>query len=361
MLTLHQELAYRVSSNGLDLPGGRPELFTITTVVEGCGFTLAIGGYVPEQISAGAKTRWDRNYETDHAQQEQICNIYTLASVLYWELYGNQCLSNSGNEYGWLSWLKRVYGTPRSRHVLELGSGNGDLLLDLNRMGFAERFTGIDLSGAAIKVARDKAEQAGVKNITFIEGDLNDIQLENSSFDTVVAQMCIHHVEKLESLFEQVAQALVPGGVFAINDYVGPTRWQFTRMQLCLTNILLFFLPRRLKASYPEGKLKAKVRRPTVQQVAEMDPSEAVRSEEIIRLFGHYFTVEHSIDYGGSVSSLVLNRIIGNFRVDDPQSLRWFKFVLSVDHWARRSGIVPVINVVLAGRSRRIWGSASCR
>jgi ubiquinone/menaquinone biosynthesis C-methylase UbiE len=306
-----------------------------------------------EQTSARAKARWDCNYETDHAEQEQVCNIYTLASVLYWQLYGNPCLSNTGSEYGWLSWLRRVYGAPRPRHVLELGSGNGDLLLDLHRVDFADRFTGIDLSSAAIQVARDKAKQAGLENITFVEGDLNDIQLESNSFDAIVAQMCLHHVENLEGLFDQVAAALVPGGVFAVNDYVGPTRWQFTRMQLLLTNALLFLLPRRLKVSHPEGTLKTRIWRPTIQNMVDMDPSEAVRSEEILPLFAQRFAVEHCTDYGGSVSSLVLNRIIGNFREDDPQSLRWFKFILAVDHWARRCGIVPVINVVLAGRVRK--------
>ena len=84
----------------------------------------------------------------------------------------------------------------------------------------------------------------------------------------------------------------------------------------------------------------------------EMDPSEAVRSEEIVPLLQRHLTLEHRVDYGGSVSILVLDNIVSNFRKDDPQSLRWFKFILSVDHWARRIGIVPSINVVLAGRPR---------
>lgn len=300
-----------------------------------------------------AQSRWDSSYESDHAHQAGICNIYTLASVLYWELYGNECLSNTGSEYGWLSWLRRVYGSPRPRRVLELGSGNGDLLLDLQRMDLADEFVGIDLSEGAIRVAREKARQGGRTNITFVQGDLNQIKLESSTYDIIVSQMCIHHVEHLEWLFEQVAQAVVPNGVFAINDYIGPTRWQFTPMQLLLANLLLWLLPRRLKVSYPDGKLKTVVRRPTIQQMIDMDPSEAVRSEEIVPLFERYFTVEHCIDYGGSVSILVLNNIISSFREDDPQSLRWFKLILAVDHWARRSGIVPVINIVLAGRPRK--------
>lgn len=307
---------------------------------------------MPDKSSDGTLSQWDSKYETDHACQSDINNIYTLASVLYWEMYGNRCLSNTGDEYGWLSWLRRVYGIPRPTRVLELGSGNGDLLLDLDRMDLADRFVGIDLSEAAIRVARDKVEQRGCTNITFIHGDLNFVELGPSAYDLIVAQMSIHHVERLEWLFEQVAQALTPNGVFAINDYVGPTRWQYTLGQLLLSNLLIQVLPTRLKVSYPDGKIKRGIRRPSVQQMIAMDPSEAARSEEIIPLFDRYFDVEHCIDYGGSVSILVLNRIISNFRKDDPQSLRWFKRVLDVDDWARRTGIAPMINVVLAGRPR---------
>ena len=292
-------------------------------------------------------------YDADHAQQSDVCNIYTLASPLYWEMYGNRCLSNTGDEYGWLSWLRRMYGSPRPRRVLELGSGNGDLLLTLQRADLADEYLGIDLSEGAIRVAREKLDQEGCTNITFVQGDLNHIELEPSTYDIIISQMSIHHVERLECLFEQVAQALTPNGVFVINDYVGPTRWQYPLAQLLLANLLIQLLPRRLRTSYPDGKVKRGIRRSKVKHMIALDPSEAVRSEEIIPLFEQYFEVEHCIDYGGSISVLVLDRIIGNFGKDDPQSLRWFQRILDIDDWARRNGIVPAINVVLAGRPQR--------
>ena len=309
---------------------------------------------MPDQSSDKAQSQWDRRYETDHAQQSDIKNIYTLASVLYWEMYGNKRLSNTGDEYNWMSWLRRLYGHPRPSRVLELGSGNGDLLLDLQAMDLADEFFGIDLSEAAIRVAREKVEKRGCTNITFAQGDLNQIELRPSTYDIIVAQMTMHHVERLERLFEQVAQALTTDGVFAINDYVGPTRWQFTPMQVLLANAMLWLLPRRLRIRYPDGELKRGIRRPSIEDMIAMDPSEAVRSQEILPLFEKRFTVEHCIDYGGSISILVLDTIISNFRKNDPQSLRWFQRILDIDDWARRAGIVPVINVVLAGRRRRI-------
>lgn len=307
---------------------------------------------MPFDVENRAQSRWDEAYEKDHADQEHICNIYTLASVPYWQLYGNQCFGNTGDEYGWLSWLKRIYGVSQRRSVLELGSGNGDLLLDLRRMGFADQLTGLDISEEGVRVASRKAAEAGYANIRFLQCDLNSIVLEAGAYDMVVAQMTLHHIHNLERVFEQVAQALAPGGSFAANDYVGPTRWQFTPMQLILANAILLTLPRRLKVAYPDGKIKLGLRRPTIQQMIEMDPSEAARSEEIVPLFQRYFTLDHRIDYGGSVSILVLDNIINNFRATDPGSMKWLKAILAVDHWARRVGQVPPINLVLAGRPR---------
>ncbi len=299
-----------------------------------------------------AKSRWDNAYEGDHADQAHIRNIYTLASVEYWQLYGNARFGNTGSEYNWMSWMKRVYGATRRHRVLELGSGNGDLSLDLRRMEFADEFVGLDISEIGVQMANRKAEEAGYSNVKFLQADLNRIVLEPRSCDTIVVQMTLHHIENLEGVFEQVAQALTPGGIFLVNDYIGPTRWQFTLPQLLLANALIQILPRRLKVSWPNGKIKLGLRRPTIQQMIDMDPSEAVRSGEIVSLFQRYFTVEHQIDYGGSISILVLDNIISNFRADDPGSMRWLKMVLAVDHWARRLGLVPSINLVLAGRPK---------
>lgn len=307
---------------------------------------------MPEDALAKASSHWDSAYEGDHADQAHVCNIYTLASVLYWRLYGNQCFGNTGAEYGWISWLKRVYGASRRANVLELGSGTGDLLLDLRRMEFADEFLGLDISEVGVQVANRKVAEAGYTNVRFLQADLNRITLDPGSYDVVVVQMALHHIENLEGVFEQVAQALIPGGVFLVNDYVGPTRWQFTLAQLALADAILQILPRRLKVSHPHGKVKRLVEHPTIRQMIDTDPSEAVRSGEIETLFRQYFTVEHCIDYGGSISVLVLDNIIANFRAEDPSSVRWLRFILAADHWARRTGLVPPINVVLAGRPR---------
>jgi len=312
--------------------------------------------FAPESVEARAQKRWDHAFATHHADPAAVSKIYTLASPLFWHLHGNRSFGNTGGEYGCLSWMKRVYGSPRPRETLELGCGTGDLLIDLWGKDFSDHYTGIDLSQTALQVARQRAASLGFANVTFTRGNLNDLHLEEATCDVVTAQMAVHHVENLEGLFAEVARALTPGGVFVMNDYVGRSRWQFTPIQLLLANALLALLPRRLRISHPAGTLKGRCPRSTVAQMIEMDPSESVRSGEIERVWQSFFSVDHRIDYGGSVSVLVLDTIVDNFREEDPRSVRWFRRVLQVDRWAARLGLVPTANLVLAGRPHRPYG-----
>lgn len=300
--------------------------------------------------AAGAKAYWDKAYQTDHKDQESIANHYTLASPLYWKLEGNRRFGNTGWEYGWQGWLKRVYGTPRRKRLLELGSGTGDLMMAFRKLELAEAYTGVEISDAALQAAREKARAKGYDELRFVTGDLNGLDLAPASYDLIVAQMCIHHVENLEGLFEVVRRALSPGGVFAINEYVGPTLWQFTDRQLLLVNSLLARLPERLRVCPSDGNRKPPVGRPTPEQMRALDPSESIRSGEIEAVFRRYFRVDHRIDYGGAVAVLLFDNIASNFREDDPQSLRWFKLGLAIDRWAHRLRLVPPFNVALAGR-----------
>ncbi len=70
--------------------------------------------------------------------------------------------------------------------------------------------------------------------------------------------MSLHHVVRLEALYETVARALKPGGLFVIDEYVGPTRFQWSERQMQLTNALQELLPREHRRT-TEGEIKTPV------------------------------------------------------------------------------------------------------
>jgi SAM-dependent methyltransferase len=79
--------------------------------------------------------------------------------------------------------------------------------------------------------------------------DVNTIQLPKSTYDLVFSCHSFHHFVELEYVMDQVHQSLTPHGLFVLDEYVGPTQFQWTtEKQLGLVNSLLALLPDRLRA-----------------------------------------------------------------------------------------------------------------
>jgi SAM-dependent methyltransferase len=103
-----------------------------------------------------------------------------------------------------------VAAVPPGADVLDLGCGAGDPVA----LAFADRcaFTGVDISGAQLDMAR-----ARVPGATFIRADMATVDFPEASFDAVVAFFSVIHVPREEhaGLFGRIADWLRPGGIFA--------------------------------------------------------------------------------------------------------------------------------------------------
>src|SRR5262249_14687911 len=116
--------------------------------------------------------------------------------------------------------------------ALTLGSGVGELERGLCHYGFAQSHVGIDISEAAIRIARDHAVAANLTHIHYRTGNLNSIKFEPRTYDVIFGISSVHHTEDLEHLFTQVRLALKPGGYFFMDEFIGPDRFQWTDEQV---------------------------------------------------------------------------------------------------------------------------------
>jgi len=122
--------------------------------------------------------------------------------------------------------ILRVTGAGRRSKVLSLGCGIADTEILLARD--VDRVTGIDLSPAAIRQARDDAYRAGASNLEVLEGTLETAQLDESRrFDVVIAIFFLHHLpdQELASTIELAHRRLQPGGAFYSLD---PNRFRLS-------------------------------------------------------------------------------------------------------------------------------------
>jgi SAM-dependent methyltransferase len=125
---------------------------------------------------------------------------------------------------------------------------------------------------------------------------------------------------RLEHLFGQIAKSLRPGGFFFLDEYVGPNKFQWTDEQLTFINAQIVALPPRLKRSIVDQSLKGRVGRMPIEDIDAVDPSEAIRSADILNVLRLNFDIVEIKGCGGSLLHMLLEGIAGNFAQEDPEA-----------------------------------------
>ena len=96
--------------------------------------------------------------------------------------------------------------------VLDFGCGTGSTAIAL--AGDVAHITAVDISDKMIEIARQKADEAGVKNITFLIKPISELATDKGEFDVVLGMSILHLVDDRDNVLAQVFDALKPGGVF---------------------------------------------------------------------------------------------------------------------------------------------------
>lgn len=263
---------------------------------------------------------------------------------------------------------------------LSLGCGSGAIERALVDAGAFTKCLALDLSEGQLERARHLAEAPLYAGIEYRRADLNQLDLPEGRFDLVVASMSLHHVHELEHLAEQVNRSLTPTGLFAAVEYVGPNRLQLPPRQVELLEAALRLLPaqyresvswrargavggggpprsaadwlRLLAAKLRGGSLLAAVRRnllfrrlrseggafvktaiPSTRgvELAAVDPTEAVRSADILPVLFQRLDVREVRTFGSALLMLVLDDIAANFREDDPKAQALLEMLFQID------------------------------
>ena len=262
--------------------------------------------------------------------------------------------------YGRLERLfrERAWRVP-IRRAVSLGCGFGNLERDLLKRGWVEHFSAYDLAEGAVQQAEYLARADGLEaRITYAVADLNLIELPTRSVDAVFAHSAVHHVEALERLYATVHGALRPGGVFHLHEFVGPTRFQWTDTQLRLVNAWMDTLPprlRRLTSLGPKGAL----RRPTIDEMIGSDPSESVRSADLVRALAPWFEIVEERQIGGALLHLALGDIAQNFDAGRTEDRTFLLELFETEDKAMANGTIGsdfvVLTAVAKSRAKRIF------
>jgi SAM-dependent methyltransferase len=225
---------------------------------------------------------------------------------------------------------------PRERG-LSLGWSDGKLERELLSLGGCRQMV-------ALVSSPEQIEQAGSSTVSELAERVELVHAHVETwrppgrFDLVVTSGVLDRLEELEQLFDLLEGVLAADGLLYVNEFVGPSRFQWTDKQLEIVNRLLERLSPELRLDVvkPERGALGPVSRPSIAALIAGDSSQAARSEEIPGLLHARLDVVEERRWGGAIFHELFNRIMDNF-VDHDDLVR---VIMELDAILTEEGVV---------------------
>lgn len=198
--------------------------------------------------------------------------------------------------------------------LLSIGSGSCSHELALAKYSNFEEIVCVDLAQNRLDEAKNIAKERQLTNLTFNCKDILSNQLEKNSFDIVFFHQSLHHFKNIEKFISsKIYDCLTPSGKLIINEYVGPTRNQYSKKQIKSINKALKIIPKKYRKRFKTNLVKNTFYGSGILRMILADPSEGIDSANIMPSIKAHFKTIVEKPYGGNLLMGVFKDISHHF------------------------------------------------
>jgi SAM-dependent methyltransferase len=212
---------------------------------------------------------------------------------------------------------------PPLAHAVSVGSGTGAKEVALAKGGYVANWDCFEISATRVDAARAKAAEHGLLDrFSFRREDA--FEADCPLYDMVFWSASLHHMPDIPRALRWSLDHLKPGGLFVMDEFVGPNRFQWTDETLEVASRVRERLDDRhlVVPEDPRRRFPRRMRRPDPQAVADADPTESVASGEILDRVAEFMPSAEIVHLGGVIYHVALSGILTNFTDRDNELLR---------------------------------------
>ncbi len=103
--------------------------------------------------------------------------------------------------------------------VLDISTGTGMVAIEMAKQHPTIKIDAIDLSAEMLSQAKAKADQEGLKNITFVQGDVEALPYEDGMFDFITCGYGMFFYPEMEATYQMLCQKLKEGGGIIFSSF----------------------------------------------------------------------------------------------------------------------------------------------
>jgi SAM-dependent methyltransferase len=254
---------------------------------------------------------WAKNFRDTEAGVRRVLNFWDhWQAVRIQRAIGVPQINDTSFQLPALQLLHSLTGGKDVDRAVSIGCGSGHKEIEFVRAGLVSHFTLVELVPELIEAAKSRFAAEGLQDkAAFVLGDYRSF-VRNQRFDMVYFDNALHHMAEVENVLSDCIDMLPPGGVFLMDDFVGPTYNQFSDKIYDYADFIRGMLP---PSFFEVGRVWPRLGRLTVQAYLQSDPSEACDSSSILPAIARLMPGAEIIPTGGLVYYLACREVFDRF------------------------------------------------